>query len=560
MRCFSNCLDVRSLAVRSVQFIVILAGALLAVIVANRASADEVTRWNQIATDASTTPNTDPLTETRIFAILHVAIHDAVNAAESRYEPYLPRTSPVPGASVEVAIAAAAHDTLVALLPESKVSYDAAMEETLRNVTDDSKKTAGLQVGRAAAAAILKARENDGANQTVQYIPGTKPGEYRPTPPDFTPAFKPNWGSVTPFVLTSSAQFRPPEPPVVNSPGALADIEEVKVIGGSKSVTRTAEQSEIARYWFENSPRGWNRIAREVAAGRQFDVWENARLFALVNLAMADGFIGGFECKYHYNYWRPVTAIRERGDSEWLSYLWTPPVPDYPSTHTVLGAAAATVMARFFNTDLISFSMTSGAPYPNITRKFWSFSEAARENGASRILAGIHFRTAVNEGYILGTRIGEWVFANALRPTNARPAAITVSPVSKGSTTAKINVDDRGTILKGYDAVAYFKQEKPVKGIPEIKSSYQGATYLFASTEDKADFDKDPAKYAPQYGGFCAYGVSVGVLADVEGPDGFVYKGKLYVCGNKDAGKDFNTDLDSNIEKADANWQKLSGT
>lgn len=167
MHCFSNCLDVRSLAVRSVQFIVILAGALLAVIVANRASADEVTRWNQIATDASTTPNTDPLTETRIFAILHVAIHDAVNAVESRYEPYLPRTSPVPGASVEAAIAGAAHDTLVALLPESKVSYDAAMEETLRTVTDDSKKTAGLQVGRAAAAAILKARENDGANRNI---------------------------------------------------------------------------------------------------------------------------------------------------------------------------------------------------------------------------------------------------------------------------------------------------------------------------------------------------------------------------------------------------------
>ena len=265
--------------------------------------------------------------------------------------------------------------------------------------------------------------------------------------------FKPNWGSVTPFVLKSSAQFRPPEPPVVNSPSALADIEEVKVIGGSKSVTRTAEQSEIARYWFENSPRGWNRIAREVAAARQFDVWENARLFALVNLAMADGFIGGFECKYHYNYWRPVTAIRERGDSEWLSYLWTPPVPDYPSTHTVLGAAAATVMARFFNTDLVSFSMTSGAPYPNITRKFWSFSEAARENGASRILAGIHFRTAVNEGYIQGARIGEWVFANALRPANPRPA-ITVSPVSKGSTTAKINVDGATQGELRYDPIS----------------------------------------------------------------------------------------------------------
>jgi YHS domain-containing protein/membrane-associated phospholipid phosphatase len=373
-----------------------------------------------------------------------------------------------------------------------------------------------------------------------------------------------------PFVLNSSAQFRSAEPPAVNSPRALADIEEVKAIGGSKSVTRTAEQSEIGRFWYENSPRGWNRIAREVAAARQFDVWENARLFALVNLAMADGYIAGFESKYHYNYWRPVTAIRERGDSEWLSYLWTPPVPDYPSNHTVEGAAAATVMARFFNTDFISFSMTSGAPYPGITRKFWSFSEAARENGASRVLCGIHFSTAVNAGYIQGERIGEWVFEHALRPANP-PQAMTASPVSekevaapkeaKGSMTAKVNVNSQGVILKGYDAVAYFKQlGKPVKGNPEIKSSYQGATYLFTSAENKADFDKDPAKYAPQYGGFCAYGLTIGVLADIEGSDGFVYKDKLYVCGNKDAETSFITDLDSNIEKADTNWRQLSGS
>jgi len=555
---FTYRLDSKSLTIRPVQTMAIVGAALLASVAASKTSADEVTRWNQIATDASTVANTNPLRESAVFAILHVAIHDAVNAVESRYEPYLPRTSQAPGASVEVAIASAAHSTLAALLPESKVTFDAAMEETLRTVSDDSKKTTGLEVGRAAAAAILAARENDGENHTVQYTPGTKPGEYRPTPPDFKPAALTHWGSVKPFVLNSSAQFRCTEPPPVNSPLALADIEEVKAIGGSKSVTRTAEQSEIGRFWYESSPRGWNRIAREVAGTRQFDVWENARLFALVNLAMADGYIAGFETKYYYNYWRPVTAIRERGDSEWLSYLPTPPVPDYPSTHTVAGAAVATVMARFFNTDFISFSMTSGAPYPGITRKFWSFSEAARENGASRVLCGIHFSTAVNAGYIQGERIGDWVFENALRPAN-RPA-ITASPVSKGSTTAKVNVDSRGIILKGYDVVAYFKQGKPVKGDPKITSSHQGATYLFASAEDKGEFDKDPAKYVPQYGGFCAYAVVNGVLADIEGPDGFVYKGKLYLCGNKAAGESFNTDLDRNIEKADANWRGLSGS
>jgi len=430
MPSFSSCLNGKSLTIRSVQPIATLAAALLAIFFASRSLADEVTRWNQIATDASTAANTDPLTESRIFSIVHVAIHDAVNAVESRYEPYLPGTSATAGASAEAAVAAAGHDTLIALLPDSKVVCDAAMEEMLRTIADDARKTAGLQVGRAAAIAILKARENDGASRTVQYTPGTKPGEYRPTPPDFTPAFMVQWGGISPFVLTSSAQFRCPEPPAVNSPLALADIEEVKAIGGSKSVTRTPEQSEIARYWFESSPRGWNRIAREVAAARQFDLWENARLFALVNLALADGFIGGFESKYYYNYWRPVTAIRERGDGEWLSYLWTPPVPDYPSTHTVLGAAAATAMARFFSTDLVSFSMTSGAPYPGITRKFWSFSEAARENGASRILAGIHFRTAVNEGYMQGARIGEWVFEHAVRPVTHLPMTA-ASPVAE---------------------------------------------------------------------------------------------------------------------------------
>src|ERR1700745_245774 len=260
-----------SLFARPVRPLGTLTAALLAITVASRSSGDEVTRWNQMATDASTVADTNSLTESCVFPILHVAIHDAVNAIESRYEPYLPRTSPAPGASVDAAIASAAHDALVALLPKSKVSFDAALEETLRTISDDTRKAAGVKLGRAVAAASLAARENDGENRTVQYIPGTKPGEYCPTPPDFAPAFNPHWGGVTPFVLKSSAQFRPADPPPVNSLRALAEIEEVKAIGGSKSVTRTAEQSEIARYWYESSPRGWNRIAREVLAAQHFD-------------------------------------------------------------------------------------------------------------------------------------------------------------------------------------------------------------------------------------------------------------------------------------------------
>ncbi len=181
--------------------------------------------------------------------------------------------------------------------------------------------------------------------------------------------------------------------------------------------------------WYEHSTQGWNRIAREVAEARGLDLWDSARLFALVNVAMADGFIGGFEAKYYYDFWRPVTAIREAAndgnaataaDPNWLSELSTPPVPDYPSTHTVLGAAAAAVLARVLETDFIEFSMTSGAPYAGTTRRFWSFSEAARENGASRVLAGIHFQSAVGAGYLQGEAVGAWTVGAILRPVRSR--------------------------------------------------------------------------------------------------------------------------------------------
>lgn len=395
-------------------------------------SLDAVVRWNRIATDVTAAAQMDPLTETRIFSILHVAIHDAVNAIDQRYKPYRLQTPSVREASIEAAIAAASHATLVELIPAAKSQFDAAFEDALQTIQNGKAKNAGLEIGRKAAATNLAARKNDGANRTVTRAPGTKPGEYRPTPPDFTPAWFAHWGDITPFVLKSSAQFRPVPPPAVTSATAIADMEEVREIGAEKSATRTTEQSEIARFWYEGSSQGWNRIAREVAISQQLDTWENARLFALVNLAMADGFIGGFEAKYYYNYWRPSTAIREAGDKEWINYLPTPPVPDYPSTHTVLGAAAATVMAKFFGTDFIAFSMTSGAPYAGITRTFWSFSEAARENGSSRVLAGIHFTTAVNAGYQQGTQIGEWVYENALRPVSA-PYAAPISSSSVGS-------------------------------------------------------------------------------------------------------------------------------
>jgi len=383
--------------------------------------AGEVERWNRIATDAAAAEQLDPLSESRIFAIVHASIHDALNGVQREYEPYRARVASPSGASAQAAIAAAAHASLSKLIPARKPEFDAALADVLEQIEDRNAAFAGLRVGREAAGAVLAARADDGASRSVAYVPGKHAGEYRPTPPDFTPAFAAQWGDVRPFVLARSAQFRPGPPPAVKSVRALSDVEEVRTFGAKSTSQRTDEQSEIARYWYESSPQGWNRITREVVAARKVDEWQSARLFALVNLALADGYIAGFEAKYHYRYWRPATAIREIGnDASWLSYLDTPPLPDYPSNHTVEGAAAATVLARFFGTDLVSFSMTSGAPYPGITRRFWSFSEAARENGASRVLAGIHFSTAVQAGYVQGEQIGAWTYEHALRPVKVK--------------------------------------------------------------------------------------------------------------------------------------------
>ena len=392
------------------------------------AGEDEVSRWNRVATDttAANEIGGNPLAESRILAIVQVAVYDAVNSIDPRFEKYAAKLPAQRGVSIDAAIASATCATLVELIPSCRTALDKTMKEALAAIPEGDAKSAGIELGRSAAAAILALRKDDGSTLTLDYKPGAKPGDYRPTPPDFTPAWMTHWGRVKPFVLESAAQFRPEPPPSVDSDLAKRDVEEVRSIGALAHSTRNVEQTEIAKFWYENSPQGWNRVAREASAGRPMDATVRARMFALVNLAMAEGFIVGFEAKYLYNYWRPATAIRAAGDAEWLSQLPTPPIPDYPSNHTVLGAAAAAVLARCFETDFVNFSMTSGAPYPGITRSFWSFSQAAQENGASRILAGIHFRTAVNAGYRQGEEMGTWMFEHALRPL-AGPAPTPVS-------------------------------------------------------------------------------------------------------------------------------------
>lgn len=406
---------------------------------------DDVITWNARTLTVITTNGQNGIVQTRSLAMVHAAIHDALNAIEPRYERYVFQGSVSDGASADAAIASAAYHVLAGLIPSyGSPAQQAAAEAQLTGfyasslalIQDAPSKTAGITVGASTADAILEARTGDGALANTPYVPLIGPGFWQPTPNPvpanplsggvgFAAALLPQWGDVNPFVLRTGAQFRPDGPPSLTSEQYATDYNEVKSIGAQFSATRTAEQSEIARFWYEGSQVGWNRIARVVATERGLDPWDQGRLFALVNFAMADGFIAGFNTRYTYHFWRPVTAIRAgdtddnpatEADPSWSTYLNTPAIPDYPSTHSVLGAAAAEVLGRFFDDDQFAFTTTSGAPFGGITRSFASFTQAALENADSRVFAGLHFRTACRDGVWLGGRIGMFAVRHYLKP------------------------------------------------------------------------------------------------------------------------------------------------
>jgi hypothetical protein len=435
-----------------------------------RASADAVTDWNAnagaAAIAACISPADDPLHESRMYAMMHVAIHDALNAIDRRSRPYARDFRVAAGASAAAAVAAAARDVLVSELKQIPAPFpaqciaaglarvEADYAGALGKVPDGQAKTDGIGAGQAAAAAIVARRVGDGSDTPLlnpAYPQGTAPGEYRFTP-GFPFAFATGWGQVTPFVLQDSAQFRPDPPLPVSclpkkhggkrGPHAhgcrkfAKDFNEVKDFGGDGVGTpsqRSGEQTEIALFWVESSPLQWNRIGRTVSADVELDLWENARLFGLLNMALADGYIASFATKYHYNYWRPVTAIhnastddnpRTTADPAWTPLRPTPPIPDYESAHSVQGGAAAQVFKRFFRTDHIRFkacslTLPAGSTCNDaspVHRTYESFSHAARENAVSRIYVGFHFRDAVEEGVAHGRKIGDHAIESFLRP------------------------------------------------------------------------------------------------------------------------------------------------
>lgn len=382
--------------------------------------------WNQTTHQVISAADgySNPMAASRVLAMVHLAMHDAVNAIDARFATYAQTPTHKGEADAAVAAVVAAHDVLLALYPAHKPLLRATLDKTLHDAGPGAAVDAAKALGAQAASAVLAKRANDGANGNETYRVGDAPGAWRFTPGfDFIAA--PHWRSVLPFALSSPAQFRVAAPPALGSSQYTAAFREVKDSGGPQAPRRSADQTHYAAFWYEFSDAGWNRIARVVARGQRQDLWQRARGFALLNAAMADAYIAGWDSKMHYNFWRPVTAIRlaasdgnaaTEADTQWSSLLPTPPIQDHPSTHSALGAAAAVVLAHAFGRDDIGFTFASPtAPASQPSRSFPSFSAAAIENADSRVRAGLHFRFATTEGLQLGRRIGQHVVGNFLQ-------------------------------------------------------------------------------------------------------------------------------------------------
>jgi hypothetical protein len=396
-------------------------------------TADVIVDWNAAALGAVRANRTPPPRASRALAILHVAMYDAVNGIARSHAAYLvPSTVPA-SASADAAASAAAHHVLVTLFPANAAAFDEIHAATLAGVTDGSKRRTGVAWGRHVATQILAWRANDNADAIVPAPPAHGLGSWEPTPPLSASYLLPHWGFVMPFAMPSGDYFRPVGPPALDTPQYAAEYQEMKTLGAAVGSTRTADQDRIALFWAdgagtETPPGHWNSIAQHVAATRGNTLAQNARLFALLNVAMADAAIAAWDAKYYFNSWRPVTAIRNgdvdgnpatTGDPAWSSFIATPPFPDYVSGHSAFSGAASTVLARFYGTDAIAF--TTGSDFlPGVTRAFDRFSAAASEAALSRLYGGIHCRAANQDGLTAGIEIGEWAFTHVMQPKGNR--------------------------------------------------------------------------------------------------------------------------------------------
>jgi hypothetical protein len=389
---------------------------------------DAVLRFNEAGLVAIRTDRTPPPVAVRRLALVHVAVYDAVNATAPTHEPFRVGFDNPVDADPETAAAVAAHRTLTEFYPAQAEQLDAALAAALAPVPAGPRKSRGIALGQFVAERVLAWRAGDDAAGS-RYAPRPVTGRWRPTPPEHRPPLLPGWGGLPCLAVSDPAAFRPPGPPDLTSAEYAAAYRQVRDLGGGESRIRTRDQTEVAFFWADGDgtvtpPGHWNRVAQTVARGRGTTLAENARLFALLNVAMADAGVVCWECKYHFDVWRPVTAAREE-DPDWSPLLVTPPFPAYTSGHSSFSGSAAAALAAFFGSDEVRFASTSDG-VPGVVRSYPGFWAAAEEAGMSRIYGGIHWSFDNADGLRCGREVGEYVAGHFFRPREAGGRGVTV--------------------------------------------------------------------------------------------------------------------------------------
>ncbi len=391
-----------------------------AALAATTARADVIMDWNAQADAIATSQKLTSPVHSRALSLLHVAMFEAVNAIERRYQPYRlslvadRRTSP------EAAAAVAGYTVLLALYPEEKAALEKTLARMLGEVQEGNPKERGLILGRKAATDLIALRANDGSERVDTWRPITQPGVYVVT----APVVSSTVGEYTPWVMTSAAQFRAGPPPSLTSEIWTRDFNEIREVGALASRTRTADQTAAAKVWLLTGARTWNPLVQQVAQQRKMNLLDCARLYALASVAGMDAYIAVFEAKYTYNFWRPVTAIRNADitgnpatprEAGWLPLSDTPMHPEYPCAHCITSAAVAAVMRGVVGEEIGEVTITSPTA-PGVTRRFTSLDDYANEVSNARIWAGFHYRFSTVAGQEMGRKIGELTVATMLRP------------------------------------------------------------------------------------------------------------------------------------------------
>ncbi len=388
--------------------------------------ADVLTDWNE-KTVAFVTPKMVPAAGQRVVATVQLAMFDAINSVDRRYKPYLVQLPATATTSREAAAATAAAAVLAGLHPQAEAEFKSAGTAYLATLPDGEGKSEGIRLGEAIAAKILATRATDGADAPDAYRPRTAPGVYIPTP--ITVAS--TWPNVTPFAMTSQSQFRPQAPVALNSEEWAKDYNEIKQFGGKISASRSARQTEDARFWLITGPQSTEPLVRQIAAAKKLDLIDCARFMALTAVAAADAGIAVMDAKYHYNFWRPITAIRNgdiddnaatERDATWQPIDNTPMHPEYPCAHCIISKAVATAAELALGTAEIPEIVMSSPTAPGVTHRWTNMRAYADEVAYARIWAGFHYRFSVRAGQDMGRRIGEHVANNIMQPASAAAA------------------------------------------------------------------------------------------------------------------------------------------